>query len=404
MMLAGSATSGTAPSFCGGSSLRNRSYLLPAHFPFPPIRLVMERVAGTCDLYSPHRTFCRDMERGKTFEPEYHVREAIASFLTGCLARSCATIDLGANNGWFTAYMLSLGASVTAVEPMPDLARAARETVDLNCWSNRAQIITGLVDAQPGGGGTADLHKLGFKGWRAYNGKGEGLEAAGLSSIVPILPLDEVFARAGTREFELFKLDADGPEGAWLHRIEELISAGRLSVKSMIIEGHNTSATDLHRLQQVHGYDAYLLDMHIDRRFLNSEGIDTYSSFREDCWYVNLPTRDDGIVKFYSTCQPLPEFLEEMYSIRLMRHVYHFSRNMTVDDWKVGRALTRFKWSSNQYVFTTEKLLEPRFEHSAAKVIPSREKRAQSRLLQHTRHGVRATERVAPENATRWRS
>ena len=87
--------------YCGGDALFRRSYLLPAYFPFPPsIRLVMERVSGTCDLYSPHRSFCHSVSAGKSFEPEYHVREAIASFLSGCDRRPCAAVDLGANNGW----------------------------------------------------------------------------------------------------------------------------------------------------------------------------------------------------------------------------------------------------------------------------------------------------------------
>ena len=149
-------------------------------------------------------------------------------------------------------------------------------------------------------------------------------------------------------------------------------------MRTMIVEGHNCTAADLHRLQQVHGYEVYLLDMHIDRRFLNAKGIDIYSSFHEDCWYTHLPTLQNGIVSMYPTClNRLPRFVEEMYSIRHMRHLYHFDRNMSLADWEVGRKLTRFKWSSNQYLLTTERLLEPRHEHSAAVMIPSREKRAE---------------------------
>lgn len=63
--------------------------------------------------------------------------------------------------------------------------------------------------------------------------------------------------------------------------------------------------------------------------------MDRYSHFREDCWYVEMPTLKNGIISFYPTCRPLPNFLEEMYSIRFMRHVYHFNQSMTLDDWKV---------------------------------------------------------------------
>lgn len=261
---ASNATLATASGWCGADSLYARSYALPPHFPFPPIRLVMERIPGRCDLYKPYKSFCTAMQAGKTFEPEYHVREVIASFLTGCHARRCAALDLGANNGWFTAYMLSLGASVTAIEPQPDLARAAAETVELNCWSSRAQVLAGFLQAHSTAEREVDL--VGFKGWRAGNARGEGSATTGLSSRVPVILLDDLLIRTGTRTFELLKLDADGPEGSWLHRIDHLITSGDVNIKTMVVEGHNVSAGILHRMQKTHGYGVYLLDMHIDRR------------------------------------------------------------------------------------------------------------------------------------------
>ena len=104
-------------SYCGAPDLLARSYAIPRRFPFPAdIRLVMEATAGRCDLYR-NTTFCRAFEADEHFEPEYHVREALASFVDGCYQRHCAAIDLGANAGWFAALMLSLGAHVLAVEP-----------------------------------------------------------------------------------------------------------------------------------------------------------------------------------------------------------------------------------------------------------------------------------------------
>ncbi len=74
------------------------------------------------------------------------MREAIASLLPRSCARrpsghECHALDLGANNGWFTSMLLQLGARVTAVEPQPDLARAARETAELNCWADRLTMV-----------------------------------------------------------------------------------------------------------------------------------------------------------------------------------------------------------------------------------------------------------------------
>ena len=101
---------------------------MPKRFPFPPIRLVMEMRPGTCDLYGKPE-FCQLFSQDKHFEPEYHIKEVIASFLDGCHARPCAAVEFGANNGWFTAYMLSLGATVLALEPQADMAQAVSRTI-----------------------------------------------------------------------------------------------------------------------------------------------------------------------------------------------------------------------------------------------------------------------------------
>ena len=61
-----------------------RSYLLPVVYPFRPWRLVMELNApGSCDLYRKP-SFCNLVAAGRLFEPEFHVREVIASTLHGC--------------------------------------------------------------------------------------------------------------------------------------------------------------------------------------------------------------------------------------------------------------------------------------------------------------------------------
>jgi len=65
--------------------------------------------------------------------------------------------------------------------------------------------------------------------------------------------------------------------------------------------------------------------------------------------------------------------------------------NLTLAEWKKGTKLTRFAWSSNQYLVTSETLLEPRIEHSASRVIPSREKRADLHYRQGKWKGHGAT-------------
>ena len=129
---------------CGSAELLSRAYVLPARWPFGTVPLVMEFRPDSCDLYS-HRSICCRATTDEHHDPEAHVAAAIASFLSGCHRRQpgrpCRALDLGANNGWFTAYMLQLGALVVSIEPQPDLARAVQETVTLNCWAERATVV-----------------------------------------------------------------------------------------------------------------------------------------------------------------------------------------------------------------------------------------------------------------------
>ena len=123
------------------------SYTLPPRWPWGAFHLVMEFDANTCDLYSGGATsFCCGMAAlnspsGGSGDPESHVTEALASFLSHCARSSCRSIDFGANNGWMTGYMLSAGSHVLAVEPSKDFARAITETGRLNCgWADRLTV------------------------------------------------------------------------------------------------------------------------------------------------------------------------------------------------------------------------------------------------------------------------
>ena len=183
---------------------------------------------------------------------------------------------------------------------------------------------------------------------------------------------------------DFIKADADGPEGTWLARIAELIEGGRLSVPTIVIECNGCQPRTLFKLQVCYhfgtvlrllpnagpdtephmlcpspqrdlGYHVYLMDMHIDQRFLNAKGIDVYGHFAS---------------------RPLPEFVEERYSIRLLRHVYYLADNMTLAQWSSAsytgwrRPLTRKL--NNQYILTREQLLEPRREHHENRDSPIR--------------------------------
>jgi len=322
---------------------------MPKRFPFPPIRLVMENAPNTCDFYEDSG-FCRAFSEGRNFEPEQHVKSALASFLDGCHSRACAALDLGGNNGWMSAYMYGLGVNpVYTVEPAADLAQALRDTITLNCWKDRGEVITGFAIAGStflNGALPTWLPKSmpADRGFRA-GGRPENLSLP----LAPLIPLDDILLKR--KRWDLIKMDADGPEGKWLTRVEELQSAGRIDVGTLVVEGHDCSPTLMRKLQSQHGYDIYLLDMHIDKRFLNAQGIDVYSNFKDT---------------------QLPEFLTEMYGIRFMRHIYHFKRNMTKAQWSEAVHMTRIY--DNQYVITKEELLEPQLEHPYATENPSPER------------------------------
>ena len=324
---------------CTASTRRDsakKSYTLPRRFPFPTIRLVMESVAGSCDFYKS-KTFCTSVQAGHNFEPEIHVVEVISSFLLGCEREICSAIDMGANQGWMSAYMLSLGAHVVSVEPQADLMDALRESVKLNCWEKRSDVVTGAISAQNLTTGFLKIKKP-----LRLGGVPSGLSLPD----APFVSLDSILERSMRvqQPIKLIKMDADGPEGSWLKRIIELLSQGTVKIETLVVEGSGVTPQILHEMQRIHGYEVYLLNMHIDKRFLDARGVDVYQHFAPD--------------------DTLPDYLEELYAIRFMRMLYHFRPTMGLQDWEHFYSPPTF-WRifKPQFLFTRVNLLEPRFEH-----------------------------------------
>lgn len=118
---------------CGSNSL---AYTMPARYLFPPIHLVMENQPGACDFYKSKQPCC-DLEQHLERMVEHEVREVITSFLGGCRSRAashtapCWAADFGANNGWMSMMMLSLGVNVISVEPASDFAAAIKQSAAL---------------------------------------------------------------------------------------------------------------------------------------------------------------------------------------------------------------------------------------------------------------------------------
>jgi FkbM family methyltransferase len=310
-------------------SLLARSYRLREHWPIGPIDLVMETQPGTCDMYR-QRFRCCELSRDDSYAIEYWVREAVISALAGCHRRACRAIDLGANNGWMTAYMLALGAAVLSVEPQPDFAAAIAETARLNCWTNRSTVVNAFACANAddlGADLAADAECFKAKVPHGMFRPG-GSPAFGVR--VPGIALDDILESGGgvsgtvasgeRVHLDLVKMDGDGPEVGWLARIERLLSIrGNLTIDVMIFEQlRQVPAWILRRFQTTHGYDLYRLDTDDFRRLVTPTGWDAYSP----------PNRiaPIGHVRGALTRDSLEE---EMFGVRAMRHLWRAKRGLS---------------------------------------------------------------------------
>lgn len=314
--------------WCGRPALRKRSYLMPAYFPYMvSTRMIMEHAPNTCDFYATSG-FCQSQWRGMPVY-EAHMGEAVASVLLGrCLGR-CRALDIGANNGWLALRMAALGANVTAVEPQVDLARALQESGELNCWGDRLRAYAAYVEVDPAKAALGTMKSI--PGYRV-GGRRNDLQFPP----VPPVSLDQLLLHEAGGCWDLIKLDADGPEGEWLARIEHHLSEGTLCAHSILVECNGCMPKTLHALQHQHKYTAFLLDGHTDYHFVDWRGIDVLN-----------PGSDEGD----------PEFLQSLYSVRLMRHVY-LVHHMSKQRWE--RAFSKLGRYANHYLFTREPFLELR--------------------------------------------
>ena len=373
---------------CGATGdILNRSYTVHGMWPFQPFQLVMEMSPGTCNLYTKrYRHWCCGMgtRSGHVRAIEVSVREVIFSFLggKGChlrpTSRLCRAVDLGANNGWFTLMMLQLGASVVSVEPQTDFARVLEESARLNCWGARSKVINALACAQSDvtcQQTRIDARSCEVGGWRFGNmlgpsqlvaehramkspncasvvGLPEWVGAVNLSSV--LLEHAHVGISNGPAEIDFIKMDADGPEGGWLWEMEKLMTAGRLRIDTLIVEGSNLSPVVLHRLQSVHGYTCFRLDENDGRRRITPEGWDLLSPAGTIARLDRFKSQHelaDRLVSKYSVPRSMRQvnastllipagdgisrlqLEEELWAVRGMRHTFRMRANLSVQGW-----------------------------------------------------------------------
>tara|TARA_B110001452_G_scaffold219221_1_gene191194 strand:- start:191 stop:703 length:513 start_codon:yes stop_codon:yes gene_type:complete len=146
-------------------------------------------------------------------------------------------------------------------------------------------------------------------------------------------------------------MDADGPEGSWLNELDQLITAGKLRVGGLVVEGSNLDPMVLQRFQMVHGYTFFRLDVNDNRRHITPTGWDARSpsgtlarldrldvstaiekySVSKALRYkaagsgVSLKPAGDGVSRL--------QLEDEMFAIRNMRHVFRTRANLSLQGW-----------------------------------------------------------------------
>jgi FkbM family methyltransferase len=179
--------------------------------------IVLSRILGS------HKIFLHSDDRG--FACHLMLDGYWEMWLTQFLARyvksGMTVIDVGANYGYFS---LLLGAAVgesgklVAIEPNPRTVALLQETLALNGFSARSEIIPNAVGAQAGAG------------W-LYSPHGEPKNAAlvdspdipgGSTSEVPITTIDDLLSKYP--RIDAVKIDAEGGEPAILTGMQALMA------------------------------------------------------------------------------------------------------------------------------------------------------------------------------------
>jgi FkbM family methyltransferase len=262
------------------------AYPLPEYFPLAPLPLVMETRARECDLCwaAPDQrpNPCELLSERRVWNPDPHVREALASALGRCAAAAgtCNMLDLGANLGAFALWGWGLGANVVAVEPDTDMTTAFRRTVALNCAEGDIEVRHAGVTHDPSLAGTlATFPHGGFRQCDSEEMEGSYVRATETPNVdIPLVLVDALLLSRPV--WDLVKIDIDYHDVDLLARAVDLVAAGRVNILNSIIEwndgrGYGWLFPRLHALN----YTAYKLNVHDNRRVFNARGVDVASNF-----------------------------------------------------------------------------------------------------------------------------
>lgn len=365
-----------------GSTLRKElghdlAYESPRVFPFPPFRLVLERLAGECDLFK-NRSLCSKWSAGELWEFDPHNREAIASvFGVDCFAArsapsqfasGCVVIDIGQNVGLFSAYAASLGADVFGLEPQWDLWAAFNRSIEVNeQWRRQGQVVRSTPGLALWSASSTTKTKTVRVGCNTRIG---GCPSAITHWDAPFVSLDRwlepILAQesAYNKTLTLIKVDTDAADFALLAGFLLRISESEFRVNNFLFEcagfpkelvplsgsraasegeegkpaavsglpnggraGAPRSALELFRAFHRLGYSLYRLNVHIGLRAFSESGWDVVNDFAlPKSMLIQI---DEGAGASKVTRGPrvgVATFphntYEEFFSLRLMRNVW----------------------------------------------------------------------------------
>ncbi len=262
------------------------AYPLPAYYPLAPLPLVMESRSRECDLCwaapDQHPNPCELLSERRTWNPDPHVRESLASALGRCAAAAgtCSMLDLGGNLGAFSLWGWGLGANVVYVEPSVDLAVAFKRSVELNCAEGDIEVHHAGVTHDPSLAGTTfNLGPGGFRQCDSEEIEGSYVRAKdSVSTGIPLVLIDTLLLQRPV--WDLVKIDIDYHDVDLLARAAALVQEGRVDVRSVSIEwndgrGYGWLVNKMHALN----YTCYKLNVHDNRRVFNARGVDVGSHF-----------------------------------------------------------------------------------------------------------------------------
>ena len=109
------------------------------------------------------------------------------------------------------------------------------------------------------------------------------------------------------KAIDFIKIDIDSFEIDLLRQALELISQGKISVTTFVVELRDPGFELLQTLFTL-GYDVYLLNIHLENRWIDSKGWDVYRNFSGSVY---------------------PTGFEERFAQRFLRHVIYIQPDVS---------------------------------------------------------------------------